>query len=113
MWHRDIPTVSIAPISIFGDLVGNQWHSNQAQWAGGALTLDANATNGNALRVYGLSHCGTLFLAEPDKQRSVVLFHFLMTEPHVEAAMERVHGTLAVQRYDTPVGQISKVSFAL
>ena len=54
---------------------GTPWAVFQSVWAGGALALESDI-HGNALRVYGLSHCGTLILVEPAKKRSVVMFHF-------------------------------------
>ena len=110
-WHPDMSTVSIAEPSMHNAGAGalpTNWAANQALWAGGALALDTETNSSNVLRVYGLTHCGTLFFAEPKERRAAVLFHFLLHPPAIYLSSHQIRSSLAVQRYSTPVGDVSK-----
>ena len=43
--------------------------------AGGTLVASETDDNGVATRVYGISQCGTVFMVEPNRTRSVILHH--------------------------------------
>jgi len=84
--------------------------------AGGALTLDTDKA-GIATRLYGISHCGTIFVIEPSKKRSVILMHALCKAGDVQCAYTlampdiywRFEVGLALQKYTTPVGTTSNL----
>lgn len=71
--------------------------------AGGHLVVQLGA-DGVADRVYGIAHCGTVFMAELKKRRSVVLQHVQETFSHW-----RVEVGIALQRYRTPLGVVSNL----
>jgi hypothetical protein len=70
--------------------------------AGGALALDIDPHTGLARRVFGLSHCGTIFMVEPAKERTVILMHEPMFTLRHEVSM-------AAQTWEIP-GQTEPVT---
>lgn len=95
------------------------WSTLQAQWAGGALAIDTNSSNGQVRHVYGLTHCGMLFMVDPAMKRALVMFHFWLVNPssegqtHSDPVKPRIESSLAVQAYRTPSGDVSKLFISI
>lgn len=75
--------------------------------AGGALTLDLG-DDGVATRVYGISHCGTVFMIEPAHNRSMVLQHMPSW-----SSTSRWEVGITLQTYQTPVARVSRLFIVL
>jgi len=100
------PSVSFIRIANAGP-VGHMglWWDNEVQVnAGGALALHLNK-DGIATRVYGVTHCGTVFMAELQKKTVRVLLH--LDSPGAKwnnNKRERREVGLALQTYEVPDG---------
>jgi len=92
----------IMPFSQVGSpLMTNEYIvSKHMNFLGGALVAEKDKS-GVATHLYGLTHCGTLFMIEPAKKRSTVLMH--IGDPTWQN-MGRLEVSLAFQKYDTPLG---------
>ena len=73
--------------------------------AGGHLVVQAGA-DGVAERVFGITHCGTVFLIEPALRRTVVLQQI---EDKYMHSYWRMEVGIALQRYDTPQQTVSNL----
>jgi hypothetical protein len=110
-WNdKGMPSVSLTDFVWRGpskdprSLYNGAWWENEVQVnAGGALAMHLNK-DGIATRVYGVTHCGTVFMAEPQKKTVRILLHLdYPGDGHNFKHFRREVG-LALQTYDVPDG---------
>ena len=115
-----LSTVPNWPMMFYGttEQVDDRRADLMDETAGGHLTVDVDS-RGRATRVYGIAHCGTLFMIEPPKSRAVVLYHSMCDGStncpytHSNSGSHRFEVGLALQQYTTPLGKRNNLYVSL
>jgi len=87
------------------------WDTMANEVTGGALALDLDS-EGVARKVYGITHCGTLFMVDLKDRRAVILLHMGAMgkgEPGDGTSGSRWEVGIALQKYMTPEGEVSNL----